>query len=529
MMRTARTVLGAVVVGFAVTAGCLSPAHYDDRMAGQGGMTTTTATTGTGGSEEGLPCSPTLPCKEDANPCTTDVCTNGFCKHTRLNTPMGPASTECITIACVDGASSTPTIHPDAACGMGLKCNAIGQCAGCKDVSACPTPPDCQSVFCVDTVCQVEPSPMGEPSKNVANTPNDCKKPVCDGKGGITFALDNTDLPVDDNNPCTDKSCTMAGPMYPPSVKGTMCTSMAHPSARVCDGTGACVECTENGDCLNGTKPSCDTVSSTCISCSDGQQNGAETGLDCGGGLCPSCVGGPCGQDVDCKSNVCAGKVCCNMDCSGACLACDLPGKAGTCTPVPKGLEGVACTGTGKACNGAGACASNVMGKAGTICSTDSACYTGACNGMCRLPNFSPCTESAECVSLYCNPAKACAACLGPADCINSQCAGGRCKVPAGGVCEDDGDCVGGVCNGTTHLCAKDDGKPCANDDDCASHRCNNQQCATCSTLTQATDCKSGKCDAAANGHCLLIAGAPCTATSQCAVGVCIGFPAKCQ
>ena len=377
--------------------GCF-PFSYESNGAGFGGTPTTAATTGAGGAGGGVPCSPTAPCEHDNNPCMTEACTNGFCTYTPLNLPMGPESTECVTIACVNGASALPVKHPNAACGMGLKCNADGQCAGCKDKSACPAPPDCQIVSCVATVCQVEPAPAGDSSVKVMNPPNDCKKPVCDGKGGIEFVADGADLPILDKNPCTDQACVGGAPMYPASAMGTACTS-ASPTAKVCDGNGACVECATNGDCTSGLGPTCDILTHTCISCSDGNQNGTETGVDCGGATCPKCNGDPCVFDAECKGIACAAKVCCDQTCTGSCVACGLPGKVGTCVPVPKGIEDSGCAGNGNACNGVGACASGVMGKAGVFCSMDADCYTKACNGMCRLPTFAPCAENAECAS----------------------------------------------------------------------------------------------------------------------------------
>ena len=50
--------------------------------------------------------------------------------------------------------------------------------------------------------------------------------------------------------------------------------------------------------------------------CSDGVKNGAETGVDCGGGTCPTCgTGGGCGSGSDCTSGVCKDSVC-----QGLCL-----------------------------------------------------------------------------------------------------------------------------------------------------------------------------------------------------------------
>ncbi len=511
-------------------ASCFPFGYESNGAGGKGGASSTTATVGTGGSGGSggqVPCSPTVPCPDDKNPCTTEACKSGFCAYTALNVPAGPESTECVTIACVNGASTLPVIHENATCGMGLKCNAAGQCAGCMNATECPAPPDCQTVSCVATVCTLGPAPKGTPSVKVINSPNDCKKPVCDGTSGVEFADDNTDLPIADTNPCTDPVCIMGAPMYPPSAAGKACISATNNKAKVCDGMGACVECTANAACTMGMTPSCDLVTHTCISCSDGLQNGAETGKDCGG-LCPKCIGDPCGQGAECRSLTCSDAVCCDAACIGSCVACDLPGEVGKCSPVPKGLGDVQCIGGIKACDGSGICASGVTGKAGAGCVNDGDCYSSACNGVCRLANFAPCIEDAECASLHCK-ANVCTACSFAGDCASSQCTAGRCLNPGGGICNDNSDCADGTCDTTTHLCGKSLGATCLNGSDCATHYCNAMnKCAACSVATQATDCASQLCDAV--GSCLLLKDAPCTADPQCASGTCNKtFPSRCQ
>lgn len=332
----------------------------------------------------------------------------------------------------------------------------------------------------------------------------------------------------DDDNPCTTDACTSERCTHVPTAKGTACTSMAKPSAKVCDGNGTCVGCTANDDCTEGMQPSCDTTTHTCISCSDGMPNGGETGVDCGG-TCPKCDGESCAQGVDCKSGTCADQVCCDTVCTGVCFACDLPGKKGACTAIPKGLEDSMCTGVAFACRGDGVCMSGVTGSAGTLCSTDSACYTGACNGMCRLPDAALCAQAAECASLRCEGNR-CTACLNDNECPGNKCVLGRCKIADGGVCSDNGDCASSACEPIKRLCGKGLGADCANGSECATSYCNatTSKCAACAPATQEDDCPSHMCDP--NGSCLLAATKPCTADWQCASHKCDQtFPARCQ
>src|SRR5690554_670290 len=45
-------------------------------------------------------------------------------------------------------------------------------------------------------------------------------------------------------------------------------------------------------------------------SCDDGEQNGNETGVDCGGDCAPCSLGVGCEEGGDCASGFCAGNVC---------------------------------------------------------------------------------------------------------------------------------------------------------------------------------------------------------------------------
>jgi cysteine-rich repeat protein len=113
--------------------------------------------------------------------------------------------------------------------------------------------------------------------------------------------------PVDDGNDCTEDICENDQPVNRNLDPGTTC------SAGVCDGDGACVECVDSGDC---TAPEvCDTDAHACIqpNCTDGDQNGDETDVDCGGTCAPGsrCADGlHCADGDDCESGVCTGTVC---------------------------------------------------------------------------------------------------------------------------------------------------------------------------------------------------------------------------
>ena len=61
------------------------------------------------------------------------------------------------------------------------------------------------------------------------------------------------------------------------------------------------MRCAVNADCSSGL-----CTYGTCVSCSDGVQNGDETGIDCGGSVCDRCVDGMgCSASTDCSSAQC--------------------------------------------------------------------------------------------------------------------------------------------------------------------------------------------------------------------------------
>src|SRR5262249_13074124 len=71
--------------------------------------------------------------------------------------------------------------------------------------------------------------------------------------------------------------------------------------------------------------------------CTDGQKNGVETDVDCGGVCVPCADGRDCAQDADCQSRVCKAGRCLeracddqllngresDVDCGGLCSPCD--------------------------------------------------------------------------------------------------------------------------------------------------------------------------------------------------------------
>jgi len=127
-----------------------------------------------------------------------------------------------------------------------------------------------------------------------------------------------------------------------------------------CPGCDTGQACATGGDCASGV---CVQKACASPSCDDFTRNGAETGVDCGGG-CPGCAPGlGCKVAADCTSSVCTSKVCQMPSCSDQ---------------IKNGAE------TDTDCGGSGACARCPTGAA---CLIGGDCVSGACSsGQCASP-----------------------------------------------------------------------------------------------------------------------------------------------
>jgi hypothetical protein len=204
----------------------------------------------------------------------------------------------------------------------------------------------------------------------------------------------------------------------------------------VCDGAGVCVACNLDSDCQEtaaSTEMRCHEHA--CFSCADGEQNGNETGLDCGGS-CLACLGAPCSASDDCKSGACAKGVCALAE--GAPCADDAACATGLCDAVSHKCA---------ACVGNAQCAS-------TQCS----------QGTCKAPNGAPCEDDVDCANGSCDPeSKLCLKVEGGSCVYASECASGVCSATCS-ACLVDGDCLGTACDLATGTCALPQGAYCTPD-----------------------------------------------------------------
>jgi hypothetical protein len=470
---------------------------------------------------------------DDSNDCTDDLCTNGSPHNDDLplNTPCG---------------------LNDA-----LYCDS-GRCVGCTDAGQCepdPTYPECMQWTCPGATQECTPSytSAGTPL-TTGQTAGDCREIRCDGTGGITNAVLNSDLPIDGND-CTDDQCNSGTPDNPPFSGGTVC------SGGVCNGSGSCEDCYSEAQCPLPSQVCledyCRTTDWTCqerpvpanqaallghqipgdcrtIRC-DGsgneitpyEENNSDPfidGNDCTDDLCNSgtpenppradgvsCTGGASGQ--------CWDGFCCDVQCNDTCEACAnaLTGQPdGQCAAIPFGTDPE------------GECPANELCRA---------------PGDCDEVDGQPCSGNNECLNDHCVDGYCCdTVCTDT--CYSCQVAGdeGTCSLVPSGQ-DPDSDCASGsVCDGSG-TCLVDTGEACTNPSSCLSNLCVDGYCcdtdcsATCYSCalagTQGTctivppdqdpdsDCANNeRCDG--SGTCLLLDGETCSSGGQCLSDQCV-------
>ena len=291
--------------------------------------------------------------------------------------------------------------------------------------------------------------------------------------------------------------------------------------------------------------------------CDDGAQDGAETGLDCGGSICNPCgEGGPCSSGADCATGYCSTGGACvghcadgvkdsdesDTDCGGSCgptcwdaRACasgaDCVG--GFCLPSTHlcgstCADGVQDYGESDVDCGSG-CATRC--PVGAHCGSGGDCDTGVCNYATGLCIVTPCLDGTKdfgetgvdcgrvCSTLCANGV----ACQGDPDCASAicntsgACVATRCQDGVKNGTETGVDCGGGTCSG----CG--DGAACAGGVDCLSglchvykHFCTSDPCNDGVKDGDETgfDCGGSKC-----GPCGL--GKACGTGADCATGFC--------
>jgi hypothetical protein len=267
-----------------------------------------------------------------------------------------------------------------------------------------------------------------------------------------------------------------------------------------------------------------------------------------------------CKADGECGSFACTDGVCCDVACRGACMACDVAGKLGTCSPISGAPRASHAT-----CSPYATCSATTAGACAAACATDADCdATGYCAGttcVARKGNAASCARNAECASGACADGVCCnQACDGACEACAETGSTGTCVAVTGKPRGARPACSGlGVYGTCGAQCLGVDRKACAypsnvtpcSADACATgvetHRrvcdgvgrcgdvpkaCGAFACAgaTCrSDCVAAADCaagfvcKSTKCVPAPGLGQPCDASSPCGAGQFCTDGVCCG------
>src|SRR5665213_725075 len=327
--------------------------------------------------------------------------------------------------------------------------HALGAACGCNA--------QCASGFCVENVCCDSACTGGCNTCSATGTPGMCvKRPAGDAPRNATDCAAQSAASCGFDGTC-DGSGACRYLLGTTCVGGT-CNSDAVVGAYACDGTGQCkpgvtmlclpFTCDAmQGDPLMGQ---CYTKCTSNAQCTAGQQCNFATG-SCGQGG----PGAHCQTSADCISGFCADNVCCNVACGGACVACNLPGRLGTCWPVdsgkpdPRGVctdKGATSCGHNGTCDGVGGCANYVQDVQclAPSCTGNRLNTAGTCDGLgtCGAPGVRDC-HPFRCAAGACtNACQVDADCDTGAACVNQTCG----PKPIGHTCGAAGECASGFC-----------------------------------------------------------------------------------
>ncbi len=380
-----------------------------------------------------------VPCSDEGNDCTSDVCNMGVCTHPPepIWTPCGdPTSTECD--------------NPDVCDGTGI--------------------------------CLPDYVPAGVPCGDPSTS--DCDNAdTCDGQGSCdpNHQPDGLDC-TDDGEECTFDVCETGVCTHPPQPAGTACgdsgdTQCDNPDS--CDGFGSCLpnfepsgfacgdltdtEC-DNPDSCNGGGLCLSNFEPTGFACGDPTDTDCDNPDTCNGaGVCLDnleSVGFPCGDpsNTQCDNpDTCNGNGTCLSNYEPLGLACGDPSTS-ECDNADR-------------CDGFGACDPNHQPD-GIACSDDGEeCTFDECDmGLCAHPPRPSGTACGDPSDTECdNPDS----CDGGGSCVdNYELIGFACGDPADTECDNPDSCDGGgACldnyEPSGFACGSGDDTECDNPDTC--------------------------------------------------------------
>ena len=477
-------------------------------------------------------------------------CEGGVCKAV--------SGLPCDPYVCDARAGTTCLSHctTNSDCGGGNVCT-NGSCGRKPLGGSCTTGDDCNSTFCQQGVCCRE------------TCSGNCMSCAVPGSEGVCTAVPAGTDPL---GQCADSGRTTCGTDGFCDGRGacelysriTVCKDATCPtggstgtSAGHCDGAGTCVL----GGAVSCNAYMCGAAGSCLISCA--------TTADCSGGnVCNGTVcgrkvqGAPCTLGNECASGTCQQGVCCDMVCTGTCMACNQASSLGRCTPLPVGSAPAGqcpvadpstcgndgnCDGAGKCrlhalgttcklptcalatqtlaarCNGAGVC---VNGTTQT-CDPYQCGIGGSCLSVCNAANGNAdCTAGNTCTGMSCGKKPLGASCAAAGECGSNLCEQGVCcDMACSGICKScalmgsAGKCSN-VQDGTDPLdqCPVDATSTCKRDGFC-------NGAGACRNYSAGTQCVAGSCTGASltlprscdgAGTCLTSTTAPCPGLFTC-------------
>ncbi|MFO0592891.1 MAG: DUF4215 domain-containing protein [Polyangiaceae bacterium] len=458
---------------------------------------------------------------QTAGDCKVVVCDGAGAAVTAVEDSDVPDdSNPCTDDICAAGEPSNPPSDSGSPCGGGgatLVCDGAGSCIGCVAPTDClGSDNECKHRTCENQVCGI--------AFTAANTPvavqiaGNCLKQVCNGTGVLAQVADDTDVPSDDGNACTDDACAQGSPIHPAKPTGAGCDD-----GNACTQTDTC----KYGSCTGGNPKSCPASDP----CHDAGACDPATGL-CGSPMKPN--GAPCDDGDACtQTDACAAGVCTGGN-PKTCTASDACHDAGSCDPAtgacsnPVKADGASCD-DGDLCTQTDACAAGVCtGSDPKTCTASDACHdAGTCDpatGACDSPNKADgvacddgdlCTQADACVAGVCTGSdpKTCT----PVDTCHDAgvCnpASGVCSTPVrpnGSACDDQNGCTlvdtcsGGICVGSSpKTCAASDMCHTAGTCNPASGACSNPakpDGSACTYQGVAAVCSAGFCVICGNG-----------------------------
>ena len=410
---------------------------------------------------------------------------------------------DCTSGLCVDGNclpascadGSMNGNETDVDCGGGL-------CGSCADGLACKRDKDCRSGACSEELgrCLSESCFDGVLNGNESDV--DCGGNNCDRCSGGAMCSAGTDcmsgLCSATNNRCVDATC-MDGELNGDETDVDC-------GGPVCNTCSSGLRCLTDTDCDSAV---CDEVCRP-ASCRNHRVDGNETGMDCGGSECPACEAGePCKQESDCISGICDDDKCI----AGSCMDGRLGGNE---SDVDCGGPFCPACNVGQTCRVDDDCLSETCDAEEAICvaatctngvrdgkETDVDCGGEACSAC---PLLKHCNEDTDCKENRCLDGDVCVA----KTCGNgvldggettTDCGGESCVPCANGArCSVNADCVSRLCD--QGLCAPQSCRNGVQDAtetgiDCGGPHC--QKCDNGEGCSRNADCKSGLCNERSN------------------------------